>query len=89
MARGRDALNSPARLMAVVTPNDSADLPNGECQGLYVGGTGNITLVSPVGGANVLISAIPVGTILPVSTARINATATTATLIVALYSDKR
>lgn len=48
---------------------------------LYVGGTGNITLID-MSGASVLISAIPVGTFLPIGGTKIMATGTTATLIV-------
>lgn len=47
---------------------------------LYVGGTGDVTLVS-VSGDVMLFSAVPVGTILPVRHTRVNSTGTTATLM--------
>lgn len=70
------------RTAAVVAPSDGADLPF-VCEQIYVGGTGNITYTPADGGADVLISAIPVGTQLPIKATRIKATGTTATLIVA------
>lgn len=68
---------------AVLAPHDSTDFAN-EIQALYVGGTGNITGVLP-DDTTVLISAIPVGTILPIRLKRINATGTTATLLVGFW----
>ena len=32
--------------MKAITPSDVADLPDGECQGIYVGGTGNVNLAA-------------------------------------------
>lgn len=66
----------------VITPDDAVNLPLAT-QAIYVGGTGNITGVLP-DGSTVLISAIPVGAQIPVQFKRINATGTTATLIVGL-----
>lgn len=66
----------------VVTP-DNAVLFTRPVRGLYVGGTGNLTVLTAEGDT-LLISAVPVGTILPLSVKRVNATGTTATLIVAL-----
>lgn len=67
-----------------ITPNDSSDLSLGTCRAVYVGGDGNIALVD---GAGVTIDFVGVsaGSILPVQTARINSTDTTATNLVALY----
>lgn len=65
-----------------VTPSDATDFVNGPARGLYVGVTGDVTLMSA--GNAVLFKAVPVG-ILPVYCSRVNATATTATNIVALY----
>lgn len=76
-------LNYPHSSAVVVTPSDSVDLA-AVTRALYVGGTGNITAVMK-DGQTVLFSAIPVGTILPIRVSRVNATATTATLIVALW----
>lgn len=74
----------PATNAAVVTPSDSTDFAFGVSKALYVGGTGNMVVVTQ-GGDAVTFSAIPVGTIIPIQAKRINSTSTTATLIVAMY----
>lgn len=74
---------APAEDWRNVTPSDTVNLPVG-CRSVYVGGAGNIVLVSR-GGNTVTFTAIPAGSVLPVMPMRINATNTTATLIVALY----
>lgn len=66
---------------AVVAPSDTT--PVGPTLGLYVGGTGNVT-VRMVDGSIVQFQAVPTGAILPVRVDRVTA-ATTATLIVALW----
>lgn len=66
-----------------ITPHDSTDFASGKCRAIYVGGAGNITAI--VGGAAVLFTAVPVGTVLRVAATRVNSTATTATAMVALY----
>lgn len=74
----------------VITPSDTADFPpflqNGALtEWLYVGGTGNIVAVLN-DGSTVLLTAVPAGTqIREFGIRRINATNTTATLIVAGY----
>ena len=65
-----------------ITPSDATDFPEGACKAIYVGGAGNITAI--VSGAVVLFTAPPVGTILQIRATRVNATATTATAMVAL-----
>jgi hypothetical protein len=76
--------DSPASDGAVVTPNDSTDLPY--TSKLYIGGTGNlrVTLRDQADGDSVTLSAVPVG-FLPLLVKRVWATSTTATNIVALY----
>lgn len=76
-------LSAPAGGAAAVTPNDGTDLPNGVCRSLYVGGTGNIVLITAQGDT-VTFNAVPVG-FFPVRCSRVKATLTTATAIVALY----
>jgi len=66
-----------------VTPNDSADLSE-TARGIYVGGEGDVSVVT-AGGSSVTFSAIAAGTVLPVIVARVMATGTTATDIVALW----
>lgn len=77
------SLDAPARNAAAVTPNDSTDLAT-SARGLYVGGAGNVVLVT-VGGDEVTFTGVTAGSILPVRTARVKATSTTATSIVALW----
>jgi hypothetical protein len=63
-----------------VTPSDTTQV---FFNGLYVGGTGNITIEN-TDGSSCLISTIPAGTQLPFAGRRVMATGTTATLIVAM-----
>lgn len=67
-----------------VTPHDSTNIV-GTCIGLYIGGTGNVVLVTR-GGDAITFSAVPAGTIIPCDCKRVNATSTTATAIVALLA---
>ena len=80
-----DMASRPAVSLKAVTPNDSTDLPDGTCRGLYVGVTGDVTLIAADDvTSSVLLKAVPVG-LLNVSTKRVLSTGTTATDIVALY----
>jgi hypothetical protein len=72
----------PATTARAVTPSDTTTI--GGCRGLWVGGTGALTLDFADGQNNVVISAIPAGTLLPIAPLRVKV-ATTATLIVTLY----
>lgn len=81
MSLGPNATH-PAMYAAAVTPNNSADLPL-RARALYIGGAGNVSLVT-TGGNTVTFVGLGAGTILPVTTARVRATDTTATAIVAL-----
>ena len=76
-------LDSPAGDAASVTPNDGADLATAS-RALYIGGTGNVAVVT-VGGDTVTFANVPSAAILPVRVARVLATGTTATNIVALW----
>lgn len=69
--------------MAAVTPSDTVEI---NCRAVYVGGAGNVALKQKSGGASVVFTAPPVGTIIPVSLdqGQIMSTGTTATLLVAL-----
>ena len=66
----------------VLTPSDTAQV-GGPFRRLYVGGTGHVTLVGLDGNA-VLFSSVPAGTQLDVGFVRVNATGTTATLMVGI-----
>lgn len=72
---------------AVITKSDATILTK-PTKGIYVGGAGNVTIVSlddPTASAPITFVATPVGTILPVKTKRIMSTGTTATNLVALF----
>lgn len=70
--------------IVVVTPNDAADLTDGATKGIYVGGAGNLRVIT-ANGETVTITAVPVGSILPIVVTRVLSTSTTATNILALY----
>jgi hypothetical protein len=72
----------PTSGFSAVTPNDGVDLPI-PARSLYIGGTGDVTIQNTAG-TNVTFSAVPAGTTLLASTARVMATGTTATNIVQL-----
>ncbi len=79
-------LGDPARDAYAVTPNDSADLPQGLCSALYIGVAGNVSAYTGTSGSTaVVFKGLAAGSILPVQVRRVLATATTATDIVALY----
>ena len=65
-----------------VVPSDSVDFVKGAARGLYVGVSGNVTLVAPHNTVQ-LFSNVPVG-FMPVQCTRVNATGTSATNMVAL-----
>jgi len=67
-----------------ITPNDSTDLPLGICRAIYVGVGGDISIDDLSGETVVFKNAIS-GSVIPVQTARVNATGTTATDLIALY----
>jgi hypothetical protein len=63
-----------------VTPSDATPI---SCNRVWVGGVGNL-VVTMQDGQILTFTAVPAGTMLPISVTRIRA-ATTATLILALY----
>jgi hypothetical protein len=75
--------DGPANRAFSIVPNDGTDLEY-VTTALYVGGAGDISLVSRAGGAPVILKAVPVGTILPIRVSRVRATGTTATNLVGL-----
>lgn len=78
-----DDLLGPASHAAAVVPNDGADLPTASKR-LFVGGAGAVTLVT-VGGDTVTYMSVIAGAYLQVRAARVKATGTTATAIIAEY----
>lgn len=75
-------LNVPCANCDAVTPADGSNLARA-ARALYIGSGGAIALVT-VGGDTVTFSGLLGGTILPVRTARVKSTGTTATSIIAL-----
>lgn len=75
---------APAVGAAAVTPSDSTDLPR-IARALYVGVSGNISVICEDGGTAVTFTGLSAGQILPVRVKRVRSTSTTATSIVALY----
>lgn len=88
-ARGKSSAVYSASKGAVITPTDNTDI--GPARGVYVGGTGDLVVKfvdngdPTVAGGTVKFSAVPAGAFLPIQINCINATSTTATLIVALF----
>lgn len=77
-ARVTQAANS----VSAVTPSNTAPLSRG-CTGIWIGGTGNVS-VTMWDGSTATFTAVPAGTLLPVSPMLLNAS-TTATGLVALF----
>ncbi len=76
---------------AAITTSDTVNLPPPPGtsaprlpDAVYVGGAGTIALVDSVGIVTTLTAPV-VGQVLPISPFRINATGTSATLLIALY----
>ncbi len=65
-----------------VTPHDSNTIA--ACRALYVGGAGNIAVVTVDGNAVTFVGAVA-GSTIPVQVSAVKSTGTTATNIVALY----
>jgi hypothetical protein len=72
----------PAQDAAAVTKSDTAD--QGDVRALFVGGSGNVSLVTALGNT-VVFTGVLAGSILPVRCTKVRSTGTTATNIVALY----
>ena len=82
MARKFADQGAPARKWLAVTPSDTDNLPAG-VNSLYVTDAGDLALVGSDG--NVEVFAADAGSIVPLAPIRVNATATTAAGIIALY----
>lgn len=67
--------------LSIVVPSDSTNLVG--VRGLWVGGAGVINVLAQSDTVPVQLT-VPAGTLLPIFAARVYATSTTATLIVAL-----
>jgi hypothetical protein len=67
-----------------VTPSDTVNLPNGPCRAIYVGGAGNLQIIT-AGGSTATFVGLAAGTVLPMGAVRVLSTSTTATNLLALY----
>lgn len=77
------SLGDPYSSGAAVTPNDGTDLAY-VTRALWIGGAGNLK-VTLLDGSAVTLNGCAAGQVVPVRAARVWATGTTATNIVALY----
>ena len=75
---------APGEDAALVTPNDTTDLPLKPARSLYIGTGGNVEVIT-ARGTTIIIPNIPSGTILPLKVTRVRAALTTASDIVAIY----
>ena len=71
-----------ARKLVAITPSDTVSLVEA-VRAVYVGVGGNLSIV-PLNGPAVTLTGVQGGSILPIGAARINATGTTASLLVGL-----
>ncbi len=76
--------NGPFPNAVAVTPSDTVPLTT-PTRGLYVGTTGNLTVIMNLGTTPVTFSNIPVGLYDKLSVSQVMATGTTASNIVALW----
>jgi hypothetical protein len=65
-----------------VTPHDTNDLSPGVCNALWIGGAGDVAVITAAG--TTLTLTAPVG-LLPLQVSRVKSTGTTATAIAAFY----
>ena len=87
-----DTKSGPAKYLRAVTPSDTVDIAtitDGNLKltprALYVGSTGDLSVLAEGDSSPVLISAAVSGTVLPIRATRVYDTNTTASSIVALY----
>ena len=79
----RPALESPGEGLLTVTPDDGADLTQ-VSRALYIGGAGDLAVQMKDGSSGTFVGVYS-GQLLPVRAARVLATGTTATNIVAIF----
>jgi hypothetical protein len=78
-----DIFTSTAQAYAVYAMSSQTGMGNPGCF-LYVGGTGNVSVVT-LGGDIIVFNGVPAGTTLPIQVVKLRSTGTTATLINALW----
>lgn len=75
--------NYGATTAVVITPSDSTDLAIGFTRAIFVGGTGDLSVIM-LDGQTITFPSVAAGSMLPLCVSRIRATGTTATNIIAL-----
>lgn len=83
ITRNRVDEKAPFQKAKVVIPHATNAVPGGICRAIYVGGTGNVALITSDDDTPIFYS-VPAGTTLHVYTTRVLATGTTATNMLAL-----
>lgn len=78
-----DIFTSTAQVYTLYSASSQAGLGNTGCY-LYVGGTGNVSVIT-IGGDQITFNGVPAGTTLPIQVLKLRSTGTTATLINALW----
>jgi hypothetical protein len=73
---------SPAAQAVALTKSDSTVIP--VCRALYIGGAGDVAVVT-ANGSTVTFSGAVAGSIIPIAVTKLMSTNTTATLVLALY----
>jgi hypothetical protein len=76
------AISAPATDCFAITKSDTVNFTN-YCRGIYVGGAGDVVVVTPAGNAITFVGVLA-GSVLPVQAKRVNSTSTTATSMVGL-----
>lgn len=76
-------MSIPAEAMRNVTPNDGADLPDGPCRAVFVGGAGTLVVTDLTDTDVTLVCGA--GQIIPGWVTRVKTTGTDATNVVAMY----
>lgn len=66
-----------------ITPSDTVNYAAGTARKFYVGGAGNVAIVTPQGNV-VVLTAVTVGAVYEIASIRVNATGTTATSLIGL-----
>lgn len=78
----RPGVYTAAKYVAI-SPSDSTNFTAGPCTAIWVGGAGIVVAVD--GDDNAVQFTCAAGSLLPIMAKRVNSTATSATLMVALY----
>lgn len=77
-----DMASAPGMDCYAITPSDTTNF-NAMFRGVYVGGAGNVVVVTPSGSVVTFVGA-QAGSVIPVMGVRVNFTSTTATSLVGL-----